>query len=146
MNQQINCPPVCWKCQGRHRATEPRYDVHCVDSNEACGPVVTPPPSTVPLFETRALESFDRAKSTFVGRGDEYGDTWRECRFLKMRAVARELGLNIPDKCLRALAAAAFCDMKYWRLLGGYKDDSIIDGINYDAFLAAEMRQLKDDK
>jgi hypothetical protein len=96
-----------------------------------------------PLFEEYTLATMERAKSTFCGRGVEYGDTWAECRFLKMAAVAKELGLNIPTEHFRALATAAFCDMKYWRNLGGYKDDSIIDGMNYDGFLAEEMRRAK---
>jgi hypothetical protein len=100
----------------------------------------TSPPQ--PIFETHALATLDRAKSIFAGRGTEYGDTWRECRFLKMAAVARELGLAIPAHYLRALATAAFADMKYWRFLGGFKDDSLVDGINYDAFLAEEMRRV----
>ena len=99
-----------------------------------------------PLFESHALATMDRAKATFAVRGDEYGDTWRETRFLKMQAVAKALGDNIPTEHLRALATAAFCDMKYWRFLGGFKDDSLIDGINYDAFLAEEMRQLTERK
>jgi len=32
--------------------------------------------------------------------------------------------------------------MKYWRFLGSYKDDNLIDGINYDAFLAEEVRAI----
>ena len=95
-----------------------------------------------PLFEERALATAERAQAIYAGRGTQYGDTWRECQFLKMKACARELGVEIPDKFMRALATAAFCDMKYWRLLGGYHDDSIIDGINYDSFLAEEMRVL----
>lgn len=95
----------------------------------------------IPLFESHALATIKRATATFQGRGDEYGDTWRECRFLKMKAVARELGCNIDPEHFRALATAAFCDMKYWRFLGGYKEDSILDGINYDAFLAEEVRR-----
>lgn len=96
----------------------------------------------IPIFESHTLTTIDRAKSTFTGRGDEYGDTWRECNFLKMKAVARALGCEINPEHFRALATAAFCDMKYWRNLGGFKDDSLIDGINYDGFLAEEMRQL----
>jgi hypothetical protein len=98
--------------------------------------------SVTPLFESHALATIERAKQTFVGRGTEYGDTWRECRFLKMRAVARALGCKIDDEHFRALATAAFCDMKYWRNLGGYKDDSLLDEMNYDGFLAEEMRLL----
>lgn len=97
-----------------------------------------------PLFEIRATETLARAAATFKGRGTQYGDTWQAARFLKMQAVANELGDKIDPLHFRALAAAAFADMKYWRLLGGYQDDSLLDGINYDAFLAAEMRVLKD--
>jgi len=95
-----------------------------------------------PLFETHTLATLSRAQRIFVGRGDEYGDTWRDCAFLKMEAVARALRCEIKPEHFRALAVAAFADMKYWRFLGGFKDDHLIDGINYDAFLAEEMRQL----
>jgi hypothetical protein len=95
-----------------------------------------------PMFELRADATFERARDTYAGRGTEYGDTWRECQFIKMKAVARALGIDIKPEHLRAIATAAFCDMKYWRLIGGYLDDSIVDGINYDAFLAEEMRVL----
>src|SRR5436190_1865467 len=94
-----------------------------------------------PLFETHALATIQRSIETFSGRGIEYGDTWRETRFVIMEAVARKLGCDIRPEHFRALATAAFCDMKYWRGLGGYKDDSLVDGINYQAFLAEEMRR-----
>lgn len=95
---------------------------------------------TTPLFESHASATIERATATFAGRGKEYGDTWREARFITMQAVARQLGCVIKSEHFRALATAAFCDMKYWRGLGGYKDDSLVDGINYQAFLAEEMR------
>lgn len=60
-----------------------------------------------------------------------------------MIAVARELGIEIEPKHFRPLATAALVDMKYWRMMGGYKEDSIIDGINYAAFLAEDMSRLK---
>lgn len=95
-----------------------------------------------PLFEERADVSISRAQAVYKQRGGEYADTWRSCRFLKMKAVSKALGIEIKPEHFRALATAAFCDMKYERNAGGYKDDSIIDGINYDAFLAEEMREL----
>lgn len=95
-----------------------------------------------PLFEERADVSISRAQAVYKQRGGEYADTWRSCRFLKMKAVSKTLGIEIKPEHFRALATAAFCDMKYERNAGGYKDDSIIDGINYDAFLAEEMREL----
>lgn len=63
-----------------------------------------------------------------------------------MKAVARELGYEIKPEHFRALATAAFVDMKYQRLEGGYKDDSIVDGIAYQGFLAQEMVELKEGK
>lgn len=95
-----------------------------------------------PIFEEHAMKSYARAQEIFTARGSGYGDTWRECNFLKMKAVADALSIPIPDNALRALATAAFLDMKYWRNLGGYNDDSLIDEMNYDAFLAEEMKQL----
>lgn len=100
-------------------------------------------PEDTPLFERRALATMQRAADTFAGRGAEYGDTWLEARFLIMKAVARELGCKIKPEHFRALACAALCDFKYERCGGGFKDDNLVDGINYQAFLAEEMRQLK---
>ena len=99
-----------------------------------------------PLFEQRANATLSKVTATFGQRGTEYGDTWRNCRFVVMKAIARELRLNIPDDAYRALATAAFVDMKYQRNEGGYKEDSLIDGIAYGAFLADEMRELKEGK
>lgn len=94
-------------------------------------------------FEANALATLERVQSTFTQRGGEYADTWKTCRFLKMKAVAQALKIEIPDDCFGALCAAGFCDMKYERFSGGWKDDSSVDGIAYDAFLAEEMRQLR---
>src|SRR5262245_43023570 len=99
--------------------------------------------TTQSLFEEFVSVTLDKAKKIFSGRGIEYGDTWRECRFLMMAAICRELGIDIKPEQLRPLATAAFVDMKYWRMMGGYKEDSIIDGINYSAFLAEDMRRIE---
>jgi len=94
---------------------------------------------TKPLFEERADRTLDKVRAVYAQRGGEYADTWRTCRFLAMKAVSMKLNLEIRDEYLRALATAAFVDMKYERLGGGFKDDSIIDGIAYGAFLVDEM-------
>jgi hypothetical protein len=99
-----------------------------------------PPP---PLFDTNAAATLDRVKSIFTQRGTEYSDTWRTCQFLAMKAVATELGAVIPEDAFRAIACAAFCDMKYQRLSGGYKEDSVDDGIAYNAMLVQEIRNTK---
>lgn len=92
------------------------------------------------LFEENALATLDRVKSTFTERGQQYGDTWRDCQWLALRAVAFQLGVAIPPECLRPLAAAVLVDVKYQRLQGGFKDDHLVDGIAYAANLAEEMR------
>ena len=95
-----------------------------------------------PLFEKRALASIKRVTATFGQRGNEYGDTMRDCQWLALRAAAKELGIDIPIEKARAIAIAGMVDIKYQRLQGGYKDDSIIDGIAYASFFADEMMEL----
>ena len=98
-----------------------------------------------PLFEERADRTLDKVRAVYAQRGGEYADTWRTCRFLAMKATAKKLGLVIPDEYCRALATAAFYDMKYERLSGGYKDDSVIDAIAYGSFWIDEMVDLDKD-
>jgi hypothetical protein len=98
---------------------------------------------TEPMFERRANATLKRVTATFGQRGTEYGDTLADCQWLAMKATARELGVIIPDEFLRAIAVAALVDIKYQRLQGGYKDDTVVDGIAYGAVYAEEMRVLK---
>ena len=95
------------------------------------------------LFDSNALETLKKVEAIFTQRGNEYGDTWRNCTFTTLKAVAKELGATIPDHALRAVATAAFVDMKYQRMEGGYKSDNIHDGIAYMAFLDKEMEIAK---
>lgn len=97
---------------------------------------------TRPLFEIRATNTFREAEAVFKERGQQYGDTWRTCPFLTMKSVAAGLGLQIDDRFYRALATAAFVDMKHERQQGSWKEDNLTDGINYMAFLVDEMREL----
>lgn len=95
------------------------------------------------LFESNAEATIKRVQATFRERGGEYGDTWEDCQWLALRAVAKERGVTIPGDSLRAIAAAVLVDVKYQRLQGGWKDDSVIDGIAYQANLAEEMQPVK---
>lgn len=104
--------------------------------------VTTKKQMSKPLFEERADRTLDKVRAVYAQRGGEYADTWRTCRFLAMKATAKKLGLVIPDEYCRALATAAFYDMKYERLSGGYKDDSVIDAIAYGSFWIDEMVDL----
>lgn len=95
------------------------------------------------LFQSHALTSLERCREIFTERGNEYSDSWRYCRFSTMKSLIRKFGLNIPEDYLRMLALAAMVDQKYSRQEGGYKDDSMLDGINYQLALAEEVRDLE---
>jgi hypothetical protein len=100
---------------------------------------------TKPLFEENASVTLSRAQRIFRERGDQYGDTWRHCQHLTLRAVYKEItGDELPLAWCAALACAAFCDVKYQRNEGGYREDTLDDQINYLAFLAEEMRKLSE--
>jgi len=101
------------------------------------------PDQTQPLFGAFAGETLERCISVFRERGTQYADTMRICQFLLMKAVARELKIDIPQEYFRVLCIAGFADMKYGRLLGGYKQDTVEDSINYHGFVAEEMRRIK---
>lgn len=95
-----------------------------------------------PKFEANALPALQRVQATFTQRGTEYGDTWGNCQFIVMKAVSSALGYDIKPEHYRALCSAGFVDMKYQRSEGGFKADSLVDGIAYMGFLEEEMRQL----
>lgn len=99
--------------------------------------------SDTPLFQRRAEPTLKLAQDTFRTRGDQYGDTWADCQWLKLKAILFTMWGKIPTpgQC-RAMALAAYADMKYQRMQGGYAEDHILDGINYDAALATEMREI----
>ena len=103
-------------------------------------------PPTVPLFEQNAGATLSGCIRTFRQRGEEYGDTWAHSQHLTLRAVFKELtGDELPLRICRALAAAVLVDVKYQRMEGRFKGDSLVDGINYAAFLVEEMRKLKEE-
>lgn len=105
-----------------------------------CGAVIEQDPQVQkPLFELRADETITRTRATYAERGAQYGDTWRDAQWLTLKAVAKRYGVVIPDEVIRCIAAAVLCDVKYARQMGGYKDDTVIDAIAYNALLAAEV-------
>lgn len=94
-------------------------------------------------FAECADKTLDRCRKILTERGAQYSDTWKECRFLALRSTLDVLKAHgMADRDLRAIAAAVFVDMKYTRLLGGYSDDSVVDGINYMALWADEMQGI----
>jgi len=95
------------------------------------------------LFASHADTTIDRVRETYAERGEQYGDTWGLAPFLALKATLRRAGIVFEERDLRSIAAAVLVDIKYARLIGGYKDDSIIDGIAYSALWAEEMKQSR---
>ena len=94
-------------------------------------------------FERMAGPVLEECVGVFSQRGGQYGDTWLECRWVKLRAAARLMGIDtLTDAQCRVLASSVLCDVKYARDLGGYKEDSSLDGINYEALRVGEIREL----
>jgi hypothetical protein len=103
-----------------------------------------------PLFDDLADTTLERVKQTYThthvnGRGAQYGDTMRQCRFLTMQAVDTALKYKDDDWRL-AIFLAGMVDMKLERMRGGYREDNLVDLIAYAAALAELMRRLTEDK
>lgn len=88
-----------------------------------------------PLFTSLASATLKRVEETFRERGEQYGDSWGSFPGFCVHAIA-----GVP-RSAHVMALAAMVDVKYSRLQGGYKDDTLIDLIAYAAALAEEMRK-----
>lgn len=97
---------------------------------------------TMHLFPELATSTLAKVQATFEQRGGEYGDTWRDCQWLTTKAICKELGVEVSEYALRAIALATLVDVKHQRMQGGWKGDNLIDGIAYSAALAEEMERL----
>jgi hypothetical protein len=95
-----------------------------------------------PTFETFAAATIERATGTYTQRGQEYKDSWAAPATNMLDAVCSKLGVNIPEESKRAIMLAVLVDVKYNRLVGGYKDDTVIDMINYELVLAEAMQRM----
>lgn len=106
-----------------------------------------------PLFEQLLERRLGKAIKIGNERGNQYGDTLANGQWLVTLSVLREFwswGLNIGDfeinergtDLARALAIAGLVDVKYQRFEGGFKEDHLDDGINYQAVLAELMKEL----
>ena len=99
------------------------------------------------LFEQLAEQGHARSLAVCTRRGAQYGDSWRACPWLVLRAVMRHLGYaeGLSPNRLRIIALAALCDVKYARFAGGWKTDTALDLENYLAALETEMRKENKD-
>lgn len=109
-----------------------------------------PPKKNVTLPVTIELDkqSFEGAADTALAvcsgvysqRGNEYADTWsldHQCTTF-LDATLRALGISddLSREAKRLLLAASLIDVKDSRMLGGWKLDTVIDGIAYRAAYA----------
>lgn len=76
-------------------------------------------------------------------RGGEYADSWglenQVTRFLD--ATLRKIGDDRSPSAKRLIMAATMCDVKISRTLGAWKDDTILDLINYLGALRSWMAE-----
>lgn len=103
---------------------------------------VAPTPKPAGRFESNMRASWAEVDATVLQRAGEYSDTWSDCQWLKVKAIAKRYGLELSTDLARALAAGALCDVKYQRNQGGYKRDSFLDGVAYDLNAMEEVAQL----
>lgn len=100
-------------------------------------------PPAVPLFEQRVTQTLKVCTDTFRSRGDQYGDTWRDCQHLALRAALFQMWGIKPTKIqCEALSSGVMVDLKYQRMQGGYDPDHPIDGINYQAYFHDAMADV----
>lgn len=91
---------------------------------------------------TRALnQGFKVLRPVFEERSRQYGDTMEECRWLTMLSSAQAMGIKLEKWQARILFIAGQDDMKYWRQLGGFKFDSLLDRLAYCGALIGELHQ-----
>lgn len=101
-----------------------------------------PVPKPAGRFESNMRASWKEVDATVLQRAGEYADTWSDCQWLKVKAIAKRFGLELSTEMARALAAGALCDVKYQRNQGGYKRDSFLDGVAYDLNAMEEVAVL----
>lgn len=96
-------------------------------------------------------EFIDSATSTLIEvagimkeRGQQYADTWGKdgCWHLTRAVLKQYTNIDfVDDQALKAIALASFCDQKYSRFAGGYKEDTVIDLIPYLGALAKLLKK-----
>ena len=100
-------------------------------------------------FDTAVDEILTESLDITKQRGDEYGDTWADDNLMTTftQRTLRDFGMwdPTPEQC-RLILLAALIDVKDSRMLGGYKEDSLVDGINYRAVYAAMRRKYDANK
>ena len=84
-------------------------------------------------FIAHATNTLREVAKTMQERGSQYADTWGEdgCWHLTRALIVKYTGKELDVQSLKAIALASFCDQKYSRFAGGYKEDTAVDLIPY---------------
>lgn len=90
------------------------------------------------VFEDAMDEILGEALVVAEQRGGEYADTWAlyNVKPVFLMNLLREFGWTASTQQLREILAVSLIDVKDSRMLGAYKEDTVIDGVNYRAFYA----------
>lgn len=95
-------------------------------------------------FERSADAGHEQVRAVYHQRGGEYSDTLETNDWLAFRALAKKLlGVEVSKDQARLLSLASLVDVKYERLAGGWKDDSLTDGLAYGSALLGELKALE---
>lgn len=96
-------------------------------------------------FITHATNTIKEVAKTMQERGSQYADTWGKdgCWHLTKAIVKKYTDKEVDEAALKAIALASFCDQKYSRFAGGYKQDTASDLIPY---LGALVDVVKDEE
>lgn len=89
-------------------------------------------------FIEHATTTIKEVVKTMQERGSQYADTWGKdgCWHLTRAIIKKYTDKDLDEQALKAIALASFCDQKYSRFAGGYKQDTAVDLIPYLGALA----------
>jgi hypothetical protein len=96
----------------------------------------------LPCFNQAVLNILQRSLAISSDRVSEYVDSWALENMVTtfLDATLKRLGITLTEEEKRLIKSACMVDIKDDRMMGPWKPDNIIDGINYRAFYA-EIRQ-----
>lgn len=97
-------------------------------------------------FERSLRRGYRALEPVFAQRSTQYGDTLEECQWLTLRNIASLMGIKLTKRQARLLALAAHVDNKYWRQLGPFRRDTLLDLLAYNAALLGELESVNKSK
>jgi hypothetical protein len=101
-----------------------------------------------PTFDASVEETLAECTAICSQRGGEYLDTWDLENLIATftRATLSAMGVKLTSEELRLVMCAALVDVKDSRMIGPFKTDTIVDGINYRAAYSSLRRKYEEGK